>query len=261
MTDVPAFETLRLEVEEGVGMLTIHRPEVRNALNKQAWEELGTAVRHLQSLDAARVVIITGTGKAFVAGTDIRYLLARSGAETMDPGSQAVLNQLEAMQKPVIAAINGYALGGGLELAMACDIRVAGETAKMGMPEINIGIIPGSGGTQRLTRIVGAGQAKKMILTGEIVDAETARRIGLVQAVVPDAELLQHARDLARTMLQKAPLALRLAKVATTSAMYGSLNEGLMVEKLAQSFLFDSQDKHEGMTAFLEKRPPQYRGR
>lgn len=261
MEALRAFETIKLEYENGLGYLTVNRPDKRNALNKQAWEEIESAVSLIQSDDRIRVVIVTGAGDtAFVAGSDIRYLLKRSGEETMDPGSQQVLNQLEQLQKPVIAAINGFALGGGLELAMACDIRIASTNAKVGMPEINIGIIPGSGGTQRLTRIVGAGQAKKMIMSGEIIDADEAFRIGLVQQVVDPDQLQDNVQKLAKKMLDKAPLALRLAKVSTTAAMYGSLNEGLLVEKLAQSYLFDTEDKKEGMTAFLEKRQPEYTG-
>jgi enoyl-CoA hydratase len=179
----------------------------------------------------------------------------------MDPGSQAVLDELEKLQKPVIAAINGFALGGGLELAMACDIRIASKNAKVGMPEINIGIIPGSGGTQRLTKIVGAGQAKKMIMTGEIINAEEALRIGLIQDEVELEQLQEETLKLANKMLTKPPIALRLSKVSTTAALYGNITEGLLIEKLAQSFLFDSEDKKEGMTAFLEKRKPEYNGK
>jgi enoyl-CoA hydratase len=260
--EVKKYENIKLEQENGIAFLTINRPDVRNALNKEAWEEIGAAINEIKGDDQSRVVIITGEGdSAFVAGSDIRYLLKRSGAETMDPGSQAVLNQIEDLQKPVIAAINGYALGGGLELAMACDIRIASEKAKVGMPEINIGIIPGSGGTQRLTKIVGAGQAKKMIMTGEIIDATEALRIGLVQQVVEPESLTDEVLTIANKMVSKAPLSLRLAKVSTQAAMYGNITEGLMIEKLAQSFLFDTEDKKEGMTAFLEKRKPEYKGR
>jgi enoyl-CoA hydratase len=257
-----SFETLLLSKEGAIATIVINRPDVRNALNDQAWKELRRAFEQVRDDAEVRVLVITGAGdKAFAAGTDIRWLHGMSGVERLDPASQVTLNLLESMDKPSIAAVNGFALGGGCEVAMACDIRIAGDQAKLGLPEINIGIIPGSGGSQRLTRLVGAGKAKEMIFTGKIIDAQEAERIGLVQQVVPHDQVLAAARELAGQMIEKAPVALRLAKVAVTAAMNGDLQTGLAVEKLAQSFLFNTADSVEGMSAFLEKRKPQYQGR
>ncbi|MEW6114338.1 MAG: enoyl-CoA hydratase-related protein, partial [Thermodesulfobacteriota bacterium] len=199
--------------------------------------------------------------KAFVAGADIRSLRERSMAATLRGEGQRILNRWEAMEKVSIAAINGFALGGGCELALACDIRIAAEKAVLGLPEINLAIVPGAGGTQRLTRLVGLGKAKEMILTGDLLNAREALSVGLVNKVVPDTELMSSAREMAKKILAKGPLAVKLAKAAINSGANADLQTGLVIERLAQTVLFGTEDRREGIDAFLEKRPAVYQGK
>ena len=254
------WKNIRLEEREGIWTLTIDRPEARNALDTQTVQELQQA---LETLDTTKngVLLLTGGGdKAFVAGADIASLRARKKAQAFDRINQALFNRIEDWPWPVIAAVNGFALGGGCELALACDIRIASENAKFGLPEASLGIIPAGGGTQRLPRLIGLARAKDWILTGDIYDAQEAWRVGLVSKVVPLDKLMDTAREVAKKILARAPLAVRLAKLSLNQAPRVPLDAGLMIETLIQAILFESKDKYEGMTAFLEKRKPNFTG-
>ena len=208
------------------------------------------------------VVVLTGAGeRAFAAGADIGELRERTALDALASVMQGIYDEIEAYEKPTIAAVNGLALGGGCELAMACDVRIASGKARFGLPEVTLAIIPGAGGTQRLSRLVGKGRAIEMILTGQIIDAEEARRIGLVTQVAGDEEaLMDKVWQTAATILSRAPLAVRLAKLAVQTGFETDQKTGLVIERLAQAVLFDTEDKREGTTAFLEKREPRFRG-
>ena len=251
------------ETAGAVALLTINRPDKRNALNEATRGELLALLDQCQRDAAIRVVIITGAGdKAFIAGADISEFAGRSAVDqyrVMKAGS--VYHAVDAFPKPIIAAINGFCLGGGCELAMACDIRIASDTAKLGQPEINLGIIPGGGGTQRLPRLVGLGQAFKLLYTGDLIDAAEALRIGLVDEVVPAAELMARVRALADKIASKSSVALELIKEAVRASVRTSLDEGLRHETTFFGLVFSSQDKEEGVKAFLEKRTPMFKGR
>ncbi len=256
------FDNLILETAGGVALVTINRPDVRNALDRETWEELARAVEALEGEAEAGVIILTGAGdKAFAAGSDIRQIRERTLLDGLAAPPQRALMRIEAAEKPTIAAVNGFALGGGCELAMACDLRIASERARFGQPEVNLGIIPGAGGTQRLVTLVGLGKAKELVLTGEIIDAQEALRIGLVNQVVPHERLLPAAREMAQKILAKGPLAVRLAKVAMNARAKWGQEAGMVVERLAQACLMTTEDKREGTAAFLEKRPPRFEGR
>lgn len=242
--------------------ITLRRPEVRNALDNLSWQELGEIISDVSKNGQIRVMIITGAGEeAFAAGADVEWLLKRPVIESWAPGVQGILDALESLPIPTIAAVNGYALGGGCELALACDLRVASQNARFGLTEIGVGIIPGGGGTQRLPRLIGAGRAKEMIFLGEIIDASEAQRIGLVNRICPQSELLVVANALASKLINRAPLAVRMAKQAINYGMQTDLKTGLAYEKACQSFLYTTEDQKEGMTAFLGKRKPEYKGR
>ena len=253
---------VRVDVSESIATLTIDRPAVKNALNFETVQECHRALDELAQNGEVGVLIITGAGESsFVSGADINDIRAR----TLDDGLAAINSSLfakiERFTKPVIAAINGYALGGGCELALACDIRVASDTAKFGQPELGLGIIPGAGATQRLPRIVGMGWAKHLVLTGDIIDAKQALEIGLVTAIMPASQLQVRARELAKKILRQGPLAAKLAKLALNASARVDLDSGLLIETLAQSICYNSDDKQEGTTAFLEKRKPKFTGR
>ncbi|HXF96741.1 MAG TPA: enoyl-CoA hydratase-related protein [Gemmatimonadales bacterium] len=258
------YDTLLFDVKDGIGFVTINRPDKLNALNDRVMDELAHAAGRIASDDAIRGAILTGAGsKAFVAGADIGDL-ARQGpfdGKARALRGQAVLRRIETCGKPVIAAINGYALGGGCELALACHLRVAADTARFGQPEVKLGIAPGYGGTQRLPRLVGKGRALQLILTGEMIDAQEAYRIGLVNKVVPAADLLAEAERLLRGILAVGPLAVRLALEAVERGLDMSLEEGLLLEANHFGLLAATADMKEGLTAFLEKRPPRFEGR
>lgn len=257
-----SYRGIILERRDRIAILTVNRPEVLNALDPPTWEEIGAAVRDVERDPDIRVLIVTGAGeKAFVAGSDIRSLRERSMWDVLRYSSQDVLTELENMPKPVIAAVNGYALGGGCELAMACDIRIAADTARFGQPEVNLGIIPGAGGTQRLARLVGLGKAKELIFTGDIIDAYEAERIGLVNKVVPRDQLMDAAFQMAEKILAKGPLAVAMAKRVIQGGSNVDLPSGLAMEKLGQTILFATEDRREGMDAFLEKRKARFQGR
>jgi enoyl-CoA hydratase len=256
------YGAISTSVDGGIATITIDRQEVRNALNGEVMGELRAALDEFRDDGSVGVVVFTGAGeKAFAAGADIAELRERTALDALSSGLQKLFDEIEGYEKPTIAAVNGYALGGGCELAMACDIRIAAENAKFGQPEVNLSIIPGAGGTQRLSRLVGKGKATELILTGEVIDAEEAHRIGLVSKVVPQEELKGAAGEMAGAILKKGPLAIRLAKIAVSRGAETDQDTGMLIERLAQAVLFDSEDKREGTTAFLEKREPDFRGR
>jgi enoyl-CoA hydratase len=257
------YETILLERRDRVAIITINRPDKRNALNIKTREEGATALDELRGDDRVRVVIITGAGdKAFVAGADISEFAGRTAITQREVMlGRSLFTAIDTFPKPVIAMINGYCLGGGCELALACDLRIASDTASFGQPEINLGIIPGGGGTQRLTRLVGEGKAMELILTGDIIDARTAYQIGLVNMVVPAAELEAKTMEIANRIAEKSPIALRLAKEAIKTASRSLLDEGLRREIDLFALCFSTEDKEEGVRAFLEKRKPDFKGR
>jgi enoyl-CoA hydratase len=259
-----AFDTLLLERDGAVAILTINRPQVLNALNSQTLDELRRAILDLKQDDSVRVVIITGAGeKAFVAGADINELAVQtptSGREHVLAG-QHVFDLVENMGKPVIAAINGYALGGGCELAMACTLRLAADTAKLGQPEISLGLIPGYAGTQRLPRLVGKGRAMELILTGTPIGADDALRIGLVNRVVPAAELMASARALAQQLARSAPIAMRYIINAVNKGIEMPFAEASQYEATLFGLVASTDDMREGTAAFLQKRKPEFKGR
>jgi enoyl-CoA hydratase len=258
------YQTLLFEVRDGVAFVIINRPDKLNALNDQVVNELADAAERVADDAAIKGALLTGAGqKAFVAGADIADL-AKQGpfdGKARALRGQAMLRRLETCGKPIVAAVNGYALGGGCELAMACHIRIASDAAKFGQPEVKLGIAPGYGGTQRLPRLVGKGTALHLILTGEMIDAREAHRIGLVSQVVPPADLLATAEKTLRGILAMGPLAVRLALEAVDRGLEMSLDDGLLLEANQFGLLAATDDMKEGLEAFLEKRPPRFRGR
>ncbi|MFN8178356.1 MAG: enoyl-CoA hydratase-related protein [bacterium] len=256
-----SFERIRLATDGAIALVTIDRPAARNALDADTVRELHAAFDEIERGAVTRVLIVTGAGdQVFVAGADVRTLLARSNADVLAAANNRLFARLESLPFPTIAAINGWALGGGLELALACDLRIASANAKLGLPETGLGILPGAGGTQRLPRIVGLGLAKDMILAGTIHDAESALRIGLVSRVVAPAELAAAARELAERIAKRAPVALRLAKMVLQASSNVPADWGMQLEIVAQTVLNSTADVKEGMTAFLDKRPAEFRG-
>ena len=252
------YEHLLLQEEGGIALLSINNPKSLNALNSATLQELNDCLKSLQVRKDIRVVIVTGAGpKAFVAGADISEMVNATPAEgrAMALLADEAFSRLEKMPQVTIAAVNGYALGGGCELAMACDIRIAAESAVFGQPECGLGILPGFGGTQRLARLVGKGRAKELIFTCDRIDAQEAWRIGLVNKVVPQAELLEACRAMARRILKNGGYAVTLAKQAINGGLDTDLANGLKMEADAFALSFSTHDKKEGMTAFLEKRP------
>jgi enoyl-CoA hydratase len=259
-----SFENLLIDRDHAVAVVTINRPKVLNALSTQTLDELRRAILELKYDESVRAVVITGAGeKAFVAGADINERAVQSpttGREHAIAG-QHVLDLIEHMGKPVIAAINGYALGGGCELAMACTIRIAAETAKLGQPEINLGIIPGYAGTQRLARLVGRGRALELLLTGDQITAQEAHRLGLVNRVVPAADLLAQAKALAASLAAKAPVAIRYILEAVHKGLEMPFPQAQIFEATLFGLVASTDDMHEGTKAFLEKRKADFKGR
>jgi enoyl-CoA hydratase len=257
------YTTLLTDVEENVLTITINRPEKLNALNTTVIDELGDAIDTIYSRKEIKAAIITGSGpKSFVAGADISEFLrldAEGGRALAQKGQDRVFSKIENCPKPIIAAVNGFALGGGCELAMACHFRLASENAKFGQPEVNLGLIPGYGGTQRLTQLIGKGKAMELMMTGAIINASTALSLGLVNEVYPPEELLKKTNDLLKTILSKAPLAITKLIELTNVAASGQ-KDGLAREIAAFSALFATADAKEGATAFLEKRAPIFKG-
>jgi enoyl-CoA hydratase len=258
------YQTLLTETRNRIAFVTINRPDKLNALNEQAKAELKQVFESLRSDADVDVVILTGAGeKSFVAGTDIKELTAldAESGQSFSEGGQAVFNLIENLGKPVIAAVNGYALGGGCELALACHIRIASENAKFGQPEVNLGVIPGYGGTQRLARVVGKGRAMEMILTGDQVDAREALRIGLVNKVVPQPDLLKTAEETAGKILAKGQLSVRTALKAVNATHEANLSDGQMLEARLFGDCCGTEDFKEGTKAFLEKRKPAFKNK
>lgn len=257
------YENIKYEVKENIAYVTINRPQAMNALNMDVLNELFDAFTAIDKSEDVRAVVLTGEGKAFVAGADIaqmHQLNALEGRQMMIMGHK-VMNLIENNTKPVIAAVNGFALGGGCELAMACDMRIASEKAKFAQPEVGLGIIPGFGGTQRLARLVGKGMAKYMILSAEMIKADEAHRIGLVEKVVAPEELLGEAERIAKVIASKAPIAVSTAKSAINNGYDMDMKSASMFEIETFTAAFGSEDKTEGMAAFLEKRAPEFKNR
>jgi len=251
------YSTLLFDQKGQIGIVKVNRPEALNALNAVVLEELSDIFGKIEADDSIGIVILTGEGRSFVAGADIaemKELSAIEGRAFMLKG-QAVMQKIETLSKPVIAAVNGFALGGGCELAMACDFRFASDKAKFGQPEVNLGIIPGFGGTQRLPRLVGKGMAKMLIFSAEMIGAEEAKSIGLVEKIFSAEELLSETEKFAELILSKAPIAVRLAKAAINNGVNVDLPTGVNFEAEASVAPFGSEDRLEGMGAFLEKRP------
>jgi len=262
MQELPILENWKLELVEGhILVAKIDREEFRNAMNELAWDELSKILDIANMEDEIYLLVITGGEKFFAAGADISSMRNRTSLQVLAGGGQELLMRIEQMPKPVIAAISGYALGGGCELAMACDIRISSEKAKFGQPEVNLGLIPGAGGTQRLSRLVGYGKAKELIFTGAVIDAGEAMRLGLVNKVVPEGGVVAAALDMAKAILGKGPLAVQLAKLAVNISTDTDRHTGMLVEKLTQAFLFSTEDRSEGTEAFIEKRSPEFKRR
>jgi enoyl-CoA hydratase len=259
------FEYIIFERDKGVAKIIVNRPEARNALNRAVRQELRNVIESIETDKSIRVVIITGAGdKAFIAGADITELKEMTPAEMEEFASslgQQLYTDIENLDVPVIAMINGFCVGGGCEVAMACDIRIASENAKFGQPEINIGIIPGGGGTQRLPRLVGWGNAKELIYTGRMIDAAEAERMGLVNRVVPCDKLEDTVNKLAENITSKSPLIIKIAKKIINRGMYTDLAAGLSYEKSSVALCFSTEDRKEGMSAFIEKRKPEFKGK
>ena len=257
------YESITVERRGKVAVLTINRPDKLNALNKQVHADGVAALEELRRDDGIRVLVITGAGeKSFIAGADISEFEGQTPVTQRDLfHEKTFFNSIDAFPKPVIAMVNGFCLGGGNELAMACDLRICSENARFAQPEINLGIMCGGGGTQRLTRLIGEGRSMEMVLTGDMIDAQTAEKIGLVNHVYPAAELETKTMELADKIAEKAPIALQLSKEAVKFASRSNLDEGLRREVDLFAICFSTEDKQEGVSAFLEKRKPVFKGR
>lgn len=255
-----AYETLIVDVEDHICLIKLNRPDALNALNAQLLEELGKALKAAEANDKVRCIVLTGSDKAFAAGADVTEMAGKSFADVVSEDMFAKDDRtIRAIRKPIIAAVAGYALGGGCELAMICDFIIAAENAKFGQPEVNLGVIAGMGGTQRLTKLVGKSKAMDMHLTGRFMAAEEAERSGLVSRVVPVKKLMEEAMAAATKIAEKSMIATMAAKEAVNRAEETTLSEGLLFERRVFHSLFATEDQAEGMTAFVEKREPQFR--
>lgn len=255
------YENLILEKEENIAVITINRPKVLNALNADLLKELGAVVDEIEKDPGVRAVVITGAGeKAFVAGADIAFMskLNPLEAKSFSQLGQKVFSKIENLSMPIIAAVNGFALGGGNELAMACDIRIASEKARFGQPEVQLGLIAGFGGTQRLSRIVNPGLAKEILFTADQYDAESAQKIGLVNHVVPSGELVNFCKEMAKRIAARGPVAVRLSKEAVNQGLEMDLDKAIALEADLFGLVFTTEDRNEGIAAFLEKRKPAF---
>ena len=256
------METVQLKKEPPLGWIYLNRPDKLNAINEQLMKDLRQAVDELVADDQIRVIIITGLGKAFCAGADISQFKTLNGLTAWEFAKKGreLMDYIENLPKPTIAMINGYALGGGLELAMACDIRIAAEEAQVGLPEITLGIYPGFGGTQRLIRLIGQGKAMEMMMTGDRIPAREAERLGLVNKVVPLTELEKETRNFAIKLAEKPPVALKLVKLLVNQGLDIPILAGLNMESLGWGVVFSTEDAKEGVNAFFEKRKPNFKG-
>lgn len=251
-----------VEIQQGIYFLTLNRMEARNALDAKMLAEIEGALDEAEKSQDVKVIVVQGAGgKSFAAGADIKQLQARKPLEALVPGMQGLYQKIENCSKVTIAAVDGYTLGGGCELALACDIRIATKNAKFGLPELNLGIIPGAGGTQRLARIIGKGRALDMILTGKMIDGEEAERIGLVTYYVEREELKEKIEEVASQIMRKGPVAIQLAKHAVHKGYDLDMETALWIEKLSQSIAFGTEDKQEGTTAFIEKRQAEFQNK
>ncbi|OGX87698.1 enoyl-CoA hydratase [Hymenobacter lapidarius] len=249
------------QARPAVALIQLNRPKELNALNLQLMQEIRDALKALDEDDAVRVVVITGNERAFAAGADIKQMAGKTAIDMLITDQFSTWDQIRKFRKPLIGAVSGFALGGGCELAMTCDMLVASETAQFGQPEIRIGTMPGAGGTQRLTRAVGKAKAMEMVLTGEFISAQEARRVGLVNRVVPVGQYLEEAYRLAASIAAMSPVAARLAKESVNRSFETHLDEGLHFERKNFYLTFASEDQKEGMAAFVEKRKPEFKGR
>jgi enoyl-CoA hydratase len=257
-----AYETLIVEIEDHIGLIRLNRPDALNALNAQLLDELAAALSEMDASNRVRAIVVTGSDKAFAAGADVKEMAPKGFVEMfMEDYFTAPSEAIARVRKPIVAAVAGYCLGGGCELAMMCDFIIAADTAKFGQPEINLGVIPGLGGTQRLTRLVGKSKAMEMCLTGRMMDAGEAERSGLVSRVVPAKDLLRDAQETAAKIAEKSPLTARAVKEAVNRSYETTLREGLLFERRLFDALFATEDQAEGMAAFAEKRSPQFRGK
>jgi len=249
--------------DDGVAVITLNRPEALNAFNKDMVTEILEALKDAEEDEKVRVLVLTGAGKAFSAGADIKSMKGMTPlkARELSLMGNKLCRALEDFGKPVIAAINGYALGGGLEVSMACDLRIASEKARMGQTEINIGLIPGWGGTQRLTRLIGKTRAKELVFTGKMIDAKTAEQWGLVNMVVPAEGFMEHVRQFAAELAKKAPVALRIAKSLIDNGLNVNLEAALALEREGFAVVASTEDLQEGVAAFIEKRKPEFKGK
>ncbi|MGM9951235.1 MAG: enoyl-CoA hydratase/isomerase family protein [Lysinibacillus sp.] len=255
------YEYLEVYKDGALGIIKVNRPEVHNALNKQAIQEIGHALAKWEQHDGVYIIVFKGAGeKSFIAGADINQLHQKTLIQGLEADLSILCRRIEACSKITIAAVNGYAFGGGFELALSCDLRIASENAKFGLPELNLGIIPGGGGTQRLVRLIGKGLALDYILTGDTIPAGRALELGIVSEVTSQEELWETVLSKSRKILTKGPLAVRLAKLVVNEGSDMNLSSALTLEKLAQTLLFTTEDKKEGTEAFIEKRTPVYKG-
>lgn len=257
------FENLLVEprYEKHIALVRFNRPKELNALNRKLMEELRDALKALDDDEEVRVIVLTGNERAFAAGADIKEMAGRTAIDMVKIDQFTTWDQIKKTKKPIIAAVSGFALGGGCELAMTCDMIIASETAQFGQPEIKIGVIPGAGGTQRLTRAVGKARAMELVLTGKLISAEEALRMGLINRIVPVELYLSEAVKLAQEIAAMSPIAVRMGKEAVLQSYNGSLEEGLQFERKNFYMLFASEDQKEGMSAFVEKRKPDFKGK
>lgn len=257
------FENLLVEprYDKHIALVRFNRPKELNALNRKLMEELRDALKALDDDEEVRVIVLTGNERAFAAGADIKEMAGRSAIDMVKIDQFTTWDQIKKTKKPIIAAVSGFALGGGCELAMTCDMIIASESAQFGQPEIKIGVIPGAGGTQRLTRAAGKARAMELVLTGKFINAEEALRIGLINRIVPVELYLSEAVKLAKEIAAMSPIAVRMAKEAVLQSYSGSLEEGLQFERKNFYMLFASEDQKEGMSAFVEKRKPGFKGK
>jgi len=261
MSTTPEFIIVTPEYEKHIALIQLNRPKELNALNLQLMGEIRDALKELDNNDEVRCIILTGDEKAFAAGADIKQMAGKTAIDMLNIDQFTTWDGIKKTKKPIIAAVSGFALGGGCELCMTCDMIIASETAKFGQPEIKIGVMPGAGGTQRLTRAVGKALAMEMVLTGKFISAEEAFKAGLINRVVPVEVYLSEAVKLAKEIAAQSPIAVRLAKESVLNAFNSTLDEGLVVERKNFYLLFASEDQKEGMNAFVEKRPAHFSGK